>query len=422
MEKYCVIVDAYSTGQHLAPSIALRGYQCIHIQSKNTIESVRTATFRENDFVHSIKNNNNLDSLVKELSTHEILCVIAGCESGVELASSLGERLGIATNGTRMNDARRSKYAMHEALRIANVPCVSHIKTNSIDSLLDWINNVSQYPVVLKPDKSSGSDAVVFCNSEAEVDIGFSKIVDRKNIYGQVNDSVLAQSFLHGDEYIVNTVSADGVHFIAEIWRSYRKPLGIDGTIPFMQELLPPRGEIQRELSEYTIRVLDALEIRHGAAHCEIVYTGNGPILLEVGARAHGLLTPDSVTKATGTNHIELTIDVYLSPAKIKGRAQNYYERKLRMYHVFLSSGKQGILKSTPGIDEIKKLTSCIYVNISQPIGSFIPRSIDTCSTCGIVDLIHEDSEVLENDYQLLRGIELNRLFEIADEDDTHEQ
>jgi biotin carboxylase len=413
MEKYCIVIDGFSTGKYFAPLISARGYQCIHIQSEHTIESVRTKTYQESNFSHHFKYSGNIDLLLNELNSFDVFCVIAGCESGVELASELSERLGTATNGIKMSEARRSKYLMHETLRKANVPSVTHIKTSSIDDLLSWAKSIGQFPVVLKPEKSSGGDCISFCNSEDEIRIGFSKIVDYQNIYGEINEFVLAQSYLSGPEYIVNTVSVDGIHYIAEIWLSNRKCLGVDGTIPVMQELLPPNGEIQQEVSKYIIEVLDALEVKHGAAHCEIVYTENGPILLEVGNRAHGLITPTSVSTATGTNHVELTIDAYIDPEVIKALSKVPYTKNLNMYHVFLSSNKDGILKSTPGLKKIEMLASCAYISISCTVGDYVSKSIDTCSTCGIVDLIHEDKKVLDRDYQLLRSIEQNELFEI---------
>ena len=41
-------------------------------------------------------------------------------------------------------------------------------------------------------------------------------------------------------------------------------------------------------LISYTRRVLDAMEIRHGPSHAEIMMTADGPCLVEMNCRAHG--------------------------------------------------------------------------------------------------------------------------------------
>src|SRR5271170_4696867 len=48
------------------------------------------------------------------------------------------------------------------------------------------------------------------------------------------------------------------------------------------------KSEVGRALSEYTTKVLDALNIVEGAGHGEVIMTKDGPCLVEIGARCHG--------------------------------------------------------------------------------------------------------------------------------------
>lgn len=48
------------------------------------------------------------------------------------------------------------------------------------------------------------------------------------------------------------------------------------------------RGEIQDELFTYMKNALDAVDIKYGASHGEVIMCHDGPCLVEVGARMHG--------------------------------------------------------------------------------------------------------------------------------------
>ena len=54
------------------------------------------------------------------------------------------------------------------------------------------------------------------------------KVIGHKTIFGSVNDRLLAQSYLEGAEYAVNSVSYEGKHTVTDIWR-YRKNINPEG-------------------------------------------------------------------------------------------------------------------------------------------------------------------------------------------------
>jgi biotin carboxylase len=60
------------------------------------------------------------------------------------------------------------------------------------------------------------------------------------------------------------------------------------------------------------MRVLDALGIRFGPAHTELMLTKEGPLLIEIGARLDGSDAPIIGERAYGINQIHLTADCYL--------------------------------------------------------------------------------------------------------------
>ena len=56
------------------------------------------------------------------------------------------------------------------------------------------------------------------CSSQADVKTAFETINGKVNGLGSVNEGALVQEFLDGTEYVIDTVSRDGVHKVIAIW------------------------------------------------------------------------------------------------------------------------------------------------------------------------------------------------------------
>jgi len=105
-------------------------------------------------------NNTTVSSLIE--------AVIAGAETGVELADALSERLNLRTNGTSMSEARRNKFIMGEVVRGAGIRAVKQIKASTwqeVDAFLDEWSPIP-FKVIVKPLDSAGSDGVTLCLSK----------------------------------------------------------------------------------------------------------------------------------------------------------------------------------------------------------------------------------------------------------------
>ncbi len=70
----------------------------------------------------------------------------------------------------------------------------------------------SRAQAVVKPVEGAGSDGVSICDSADEVRAAFARLEGTKNVLGITCYQVLLQEYLKGDEYVVDTVSRNGVH------------------------------------------------------------------------------------------------------------------------------------------------------------------------------------------------------------------
>lgn len=408
-KNVCVVVDAYSTGSVLAGIFSTYGYPTIHVQSSDFIPNIIKKTFRPSDFTEHFLFDGNIASLCQTLKNYTVKCVVAGCESGVELADLLSEKLGILTNGTEYSQARRNKYVMREALHTAHVPCVNHFKSSDIDKILEWArSNNFKEPLVLKPIASSSTDGFHICYNEEDVRNAFKKIHLSMDIFGKVNEEVLVQNYLDGQEYCVNMVSYEGKHYLSEIWR-VNKILNGHSKIYDLEYLVTPEDDEFELLHKYTEKVLDALHIKYGPSHSEIIITKQGqPTLVESAARLMGSLDLSLVSGIQGTNAPLLTAEAYLAPDLFLKRFNEPRPKMKKIaYMVQLVSRQEGILEKY-SIENLSNLKTFHGVDTYLEPGSSMKITVDTQTSPGRVFLMSDNKEDLEQDYATIRDMEKN--------------
>ncbi len=176
---------------------------------------------------------------------------------------------------------------------------------------------------VVKPVQSAGTDDVFLCQSADEAITAFNKIYGTVNGIGLHNDCVLVQEFLVGKEYVIDKVSRDGVHKLVAVWEYDKRKVNGANFVYFGMRLKNPDSEMVKVMVAYADKVLDAVGIKHGPSHMEVMLNsyqddaGNviyDPCLVEVGARCHGgegTWLPVTV-ECIGYNVVTITTDAYL--------------------------------------------------------------------------------------------------------------
>jgi len=164
-------------------------------------------------------------------------------------------------------------------------------------------------------------------------------------------------------------------------------------------------------LITYTRKVLDALKIKHGPTHGEIMMTVDGPCLVEMNCRCAGVdggLAP--IQKIlSGYSQVECALDSYLDKAafnKVPDAPTVPYTGGAGQI-VFLVSMNSGVISATPGYEKIKKMKSLVRM-MPEPykVGDTLRHSVDLFSAAGLVILASEDKKQVEADIALCRLME----------------
>jgi hypothetical protein len=263
----------------------------------------------------------------------QITSVFAGCELAVELTDEVSHALGLPGNGIDLKHHRRDKYLMSERVRECGIRAVQQRRCSTWEECLEFIHlqtkryeeahhthahhqtvtmlsvdeaagtttttttrtvtlrNDEELPftLVIKPARSSGSDDVYKGRSVAALRARFDQIMGKRNKLGLANDCVLLQELLEGDEFVIDTVSRDGQHKLVGAWRYIKGRANGADFVYHGMVICDGNDPVIQQVYEYTKGVLDALDIRNGAGHAEIMYNSRmGPCLVEIGARLHG--------------------------------------------------------------------------------------------------------------------------------------
>jgi len=417
-QPFVVIVDSYAAARALVSQFRGAGAHLIRVQSTVDVPRVYGDAPDPAGYAASVTYKGDLDATIAEVAQYRPAAVIAGSEIGVEFADTLAEALGLAGNGTSLSAARRDKYLMIETIRQAGLAAARQARVESAAELMEWHTAIGGR-IVVKPLRSSAGDSVSYCDTPAQSAAAFDRIHGTENIFSDRNVGAVAQEYLRGTEYIVNTASWDGRHRICEIWCTTR--ISVNNVLDLVdtEYLMPRSGAAPEKLGDYATQVLDALGIRYGAAHLEIRMTSRGPVLVEIGARICGADLPRYAQIAQGESQLDWTVMAYLDPARFLGTYQESRAPQRFCAFVGLVSPGAGILRGYRDLPALRRLESFYELHMTVQPGAPIARTVNDLTYPGIVVLIHESEETIRRDANTIRYLDGSGFYEISPVNDS---
>lgn len=204
-------------------------------------------------------------------------------------------------NPATSHTKRQDKGSSQTALRDAGLAYIRSVVSTDPEAAVQSIRDGSLLlPVVVKPSTGAGSEFVTLCYTEEDIRVAYEMVDGMMTSQGTDARVLVVEEYIEGPEYVVNTVSYDGVAVVTDLWQSWKFPKSVYTTgmslaaernlrptslqdrkrnktsilydkqtlIPDLASL-PPTHEARR-VAEYTLKCLDALELRNGCAHCEL--------------------------------------------------------------------------------------------------------------------------------------------------------
>ena len=137
------------------------------------------------------------------------------------------------------------------------------------------------------------------------------------------------------------------------------------------------------------------------------MWTNGEPVLIEVGARLSAGIYAVLRRLCGGVCQLDETIDVILEPVRFLASVDEQPALSKRATDVFLIPPRQERLLRMRGLETIKTLPPLLSISIGVKPGMAVNR------VAGLLTLIDEKINAIENDVQTIRELVRNGLFEI---------
>lgn len=214
-----------------------------------------------------------------------------------EIAAEVGQALSVPTHTPETVRLVFDKLTMRRRLTEAGVESTAAAEVHDPAGLRAFAL-AHGFPVVVKPRRGTASTGVSVIRSATEADAAFARARGADG-----STEVVAEEFLAGDQYSAEAFSEDGEHVVVALTRKYSDPVSLVELGHVMPA--PLQEAVAAEIRAYVAQALDALGVRFGPTHTEIVLTASGPRLLETHLRVGGDEIWNLVTDATGVDLVE---------------------------------------------------------------------------------------------------------------------
>jgi biotin carboxylase len=281
----------------------------------------------------------------------------------LQTAARINHELGLTANPLETVTAVNDKALMREVLRGGEVGQVASAEVRSAQDILA-LTGILGFPLIVKPAQGTASQQIHAVHDEARL----------QELAGELDFSVpgretsapwLAEEFLIGHEFSVETFSAAGEHHLLAVTEKFK-------TANFVEigHLVPARitAEQQDLIVAEVRRLLTALGVREGPAHTEIILTDRGPRVIETHTRPGGDAIVELVRLAAGFDIQELTFTWLAGkPLNLTPRPQ---ASAAAIWFLTLPAGEVAMAK---GLDEACAAEGVQFAFLAAAVGDLVP-------------------------------------------------
>lgn len=387
MQKCLLIIEKNPSGGIGIKKAKERGLHVILFSSNKYYNKV---TDEERSYIDSFVeiDTNNIDIVVQKARNVNAKIKIDGAvtffEYYVPVTAYVARALNLPGISVETSAAARNKCLMRDRMSSAGIPCPLFKCTDSINEAKDFAAHIG-FPNIIKPPNLCASRNVFKNSSIHELENNFNTIIDSMPPFGlQRENSVLVEEFLKGPEYSVEAISRNGcVHIIAITKKMVR------GGNCFVEvgHSLPAKLDniASSEIHSIVTSTIKSLKISNAVTHTELIYTRDGPKIVEIAARLGGDRIPELVEHAMGVDLWNCAISLALGesvepkPTKCLGAAIGF---------ITANAGKISMIRGTK---EAMNMAGVCDVNICCNVGDLVNPLMSSADRLGEVIAVADD-------------------------------
>jgi biotin carboxylase len=323
--------------------------------------------------------------------TSQIDGIVAADDTGVVVAAVAGQKLGLPSNDPDAARATRDKAVMRRRLELGEVPQPRWATVDPSDNA-DTVAESIGFPLVIKPLALSAGQGVI--RVERPEDLTESAERSRAIIRstGQVNETLLVESYMEGSEVAVEGLVANGNLLALAI---FDKPVESVGK-GFEETILitPSRHEesVQTEILRVAAQAVRSLGLSQGPVHIELIISGEKVRVVEVAGRSIGGLCSRSLSFGLMDTSLESLI-----LRNAIGRDKPELRRSPEASGVLmLPIPRGGTLAGFEGLDEVRGQEAITGVEITARPGDVVAPPPDGGRYIGFVFAEAKTPEAVE--------------------------
>ena len=413
-----VIVECRSTGINFIEDIVNLGYNPVILETKvadtehgKEYDEGRRKGYSaiKHDF-ELLREQDSYEDTLEMVEKYHPLLVLPANEKGVVLATKLANDLNLLCNPIENLDAMTLKHEMQNRLAEFGIRSIKGKNFTTLEEAIDFYESEGLEEVVIKPVYSAGSASVRICANKEELIESIELLSTKTNQFGDENKEFLIQERINGEEYIVNTVSCDGIPRVTLVWK-YNKIKTNDGAMVYDScETVNELNLGEAEMVEYAYKVAKALGIRYGPVHGEYMIDEKGPVLIEVNCRPiGGNMAVEFLDRIAGHHETDCILTAYLKPELFAEQLKTPYELYAKGALKHFITPKNILARSSPMKNISLKLEShfrTILSEIDYGNAKEFFKTEDMDTSPGTIYLVHEDPSKVQHDLEFLRNVE----------------
>jgi biotin carboxylase len=303
--------------------------------------------------------------------------VFSSLNAYAELAGLLSDTLDASGNPGRAVRAAHSKSLAREAFAADPQIATPYRVLNSAEEAAEAFAQLPGERFVIKPARGAGSRGVITDITSAEdAAAGYAMIREDLDVWSQRPDAakhlldgevdILIEAQLEGPEVDVELVLANGDVRFGKVSDNppMDRPLAVEKASTYPSQL---SNAMQEELLVAAKRAVDLLGLKNGNFHVELIYTANGPKIVEVNARMGGAFVWESMLSAFGVSLIELGMRAVLgAPTPKASEPTGVVESRFFMPQV------TGELVGIEGLEELEARDDVRWLKMWKKVGDTV--------------------------------------------------
>lgn len=331
----------------------------------------------------------DIDLLERKCREENIGAILTGASDfNIEKSRELCKRLGfpVYCENDKAWDVATNKRLFKDICKQVGAPIATDYKLT--DELSDEELKAIKFPVVVKPVDLSGNRGMSYCSNKEELRDAWKKAREISH-----NSTIIVERQLHGPEFAVNYIMADGeirLHFFSS---EHHEPSELSNLYSVIDTTSYHLKQYIEEVNDKVIEVFKEAGCREGVAWVETMLDEDGHFyLLEMGYRYGGEVVNSAYRHICGFDSIDWMVEIACG---VKHTAVDLPDPLTECYRgigsAYLLFAKcDDVIRTIEGLEEVEKLPN-VYLDIPKREGG----NVRFHATMGVIHIVSKDIEEL---------------------------